>query len=499
VAGQHSRFCAGEAPATTSAKGRRFGAPTVITPLASQPAGRRASHPPPRMLGLAALTRTQRLLWMLLLTGSYFVVELVVGLATNSLALVADSFHMASDVLALLVAVAGIRIARRDSTPRYSYGFQRAELIGALANGVFLLGLCFTIAVDAIVRITRPEVIERPKLVFIVGLVGLGVNLMGLVLFAGAGHVHHGHSHGHGHGHGHGHSHSDSHAHEHGVEREAKRWWPKKTAVIEKPRLAAVDEPAGEHGHDHDHDGAHGQDHDNEHDRDHDHARDDDHDHPRERTVEETAKEHRRVKNTSLNMRAVLLHVAGDALGSLVVVFTALAIWKAQSSFVEKYLDPIASLVIVFILAYASLPLVVQAAAVLLNAVPRGVDLEALRTSVSALPGVLGVHDLHVWQLSDLKLVASAHIRVSRCCSFMAVGSEIKEVFHAAGVHSVTVQPEFVDEAAFAAAAAAGGGVGEDVAAEGDCLLRCEQDACEALACCPAPLRTVQAHNETTT
>lgn len=111
---------------------------------------------------------------MLSLTGSYFIVELVVGITTNSLALVADSFHMASDVLALIVALAGIRMARRDPTNQYSYGFQRAELLGALVNGIFLLGLCFTIAVDAIARITGPEVIERPRLVFIVGTVGLG-------------------------------------------------------------------------------------------------------------------------------------------------------------------------------------------------------------------------------------------------------------------------------------------------------------------------------------
>jgi solute carrier family 30 (zinc transporter), member 1 len=210
------------------------------------------------------------------------------------------------------------------------------------------------------------------------------------------------------------------------------------------------------------------------------------------------AKEHRRTKNSSLNMRAVLLHVLGDALGSLVVVFTALAIWKGNSTFVAKYLDPVASLVIVAILTFASLPLVVQAASVLLNAVPRGVELEALRASVESLPGVLGVHDLHVWQLSDLKLVASAHIRVSRCCSFMAVGCQIKEVFHAAGIHSVTVQPEFVDDAAAAAAAAAAGGTGnaQQAASESECLLRCEQDACDALACCPQPLRTVESNGE---
>lgn len=464
-------------------------------------------------LKLPELTRSQRLLCMLSLTGSYFVVELVVGLMTNSLALVADSFHMASDVLALLVALVAIRIARRDSTPRYSYGFHRAELIGALANGVFLLGLCFTIAVDAIVRITRPEVIERPKLVFIVGLVGLAVNLLGLLLFAGAGHAHHGHVHSHDHGQGHAHAHEPEHGAHEADGQKVKKTKPKLSfrkgkaggvpgradsaegpgpVVSSRPCLASGQ---GEHEHDHD-----GHDHN-----EHEHAA---HNEGRPQEAadggtggdEATAtKERRRVKNSSLNMRAVLLHVAGDALGSLVVVFTAVAIWKGNSSFVEKYLDPIASLIIVLILGYASMPLVFQAASVLLNAVPPNVDIEALRTAVLALPGVLGVHDLHIWQLSDLKLVASAHIRVSRWCSFMAVGSQIKEVFHAAGVHSVTVQPEFVEDAVSASAAGAPGadGVVADAGCgaldgESDCLLRCDQDACDAMACCPAPLRTVQ-------
>ena len=77
--------------------------------------------------------------------------ELVVGYLTNSMALVADSFHMLSDVIALVVALVSIRISPREWS-KNTYGWARAEVVGALINSVFLLALCFSITVEAIQR-----------------------------------------------------------------------------------------------------------------------------------------------------------------------------------------------------------------------------------------------------------------------------------------------------------------------------------------------------------
>lgn len=97
--------------------------------------------------------RSPRLLIMLFLTLCLFVAEISVGYLTGSLALVADSFHMLSDVLALGVALYAIRLAKRTAaTKSNTYGWQRAEILGALVNGVFLLALCFTIIIEAIQR-----------------------------------------------------------------------------------------------------------------------------------------------------------------------------------------------------------------------------------------------------------------------------------------------------------------------------------------------------------
>lgn len=158
---------------------------------------------------------------MIVLTLTFFLVEIVVGYATNSMALVADSFHMLSDVVSLFVGYFALRYSKVGTTNgRYTFGWARAEVLGALVNAVFLVALCFSIFVEALKRIIMPEHIEQPKLVLVTGAIGLFVNLIGLFLFHQTGHGHshgvgsHGHSHGggnDGHNHNHGHSHGHSH------------------------------------------------------------------------------------------------------------------------------------------------------------------------------------------------------------------------------------------------------------------------------------------------
>ena len=92
-----------------------------------------------------------RILGMLGMTGSFMLVELIVGYITNSMALVADSFHMLSDVIALIIAFISIRMSPKEWS-KNTYGWARAEVVGALINSVFLFALCFSITVEAIQR-----------------------------------------------------------------------------------------------------------------------------------------------------------------------------------------------------------------------------------------------------------------------------------------------------------------------------------------------------------
>lgn len=91
-----------------------------------------------------------------------------------------------SDVIAILVAWFAIRLAASlFFKPKYTYRYQRAELLGAMINAVFLITLCFTIFIQVIQRVFKPEPIDRAVLVLIVGIIGLLMNLIGLFLFKG--------------------------------------------------------------------------------------------------------------------------------------------------------------------------------------------------------------------------------------------------------------------------------------------------------------------------
>lgn len=132
--------------------------------------------------------KTCRLLFMLVLTVVFFVAELVSGYLGNSIALLSDSFNMLSDLISLCVGLGSGYIARRGTrSSGATYGYARAEVVGALSNAVFLTALCFTIFVEAVLRLARPERIDDPELVLIVGALGLAVNVVGLLIFQDCG------------------------------------------------------------------------------------------------------------------------------------------------------------------------------------------------------------------------------------------------------------------------------------------------------------------------
>ncbi|TID16320.1 hypothetical protein E2P81_ATG11747 [Venturia nashicola] len=173
-----------------------------------------------------ALSKSRRIQILLLIDGIFFFLELIVGYAVHSLALVADSFHMLNDVLSLCVGLWAVQVAgNKTRSSQYTYGWQRAETLGALVNGVFLVALCLSIFLEAIQRFFEPQEVSHPMLVMIVGCFGLASNIIGLFLFHDHGHSHGGHSHGPeaGHSHSHGNNeladaeegHAHPHEHEH--------------------------------------------------------------------------------------------------------------------------------------------------------------------------------------------------------------------------------------------------------------------------------------------
>ncbi|UJA21521.1 cation transporter [Thermoleophilia bacterium SCSIO 60948] len=121
------------------------------------------------------------------LTAGFMGAEVVGGLLTGSLALLADAGHMLSDALSLAVALFAVRLADRPATPDRTFGFKRAEILAALFNGVTLILISAWIFYEAISRLSDPpEVLGGPMLV--VALLGLAVNFAAFrVLHAGSG------------------------------------------------------------------------------------------------------------------------------------------------------------------------------------------------------------------------------------------------------------------------------------------------------------------------
>ena len=149
-----------------------------------------------------------------------------------------------------------------------------------------------------------------------------------------------------------------------------------------------------------------------------------------------------------LNMRGVFLHVAGDALGNIGVILAALAI-RLTDYFWTPYADPVISLVITVIILGSAIPLCKAASRILLQAVPPGISVDDIKEDIEELPGIWSCHELHVWQLSDAKVVASLHVQVEfdfkgeGSARYMLLAREIRRCLHEYGIHSSTIQPEF--------------------------------------------------------
>ena len=119
----------------------------------------------------------------LVLTGSYMVVEFIVGFIINSLALISDAAHMGTDVLGLGMALAAITLANRPATSQHTYGLYRLEVLAPLVNGILLFGVAGYVIFEAIQRFSQPT--EVPGLpLLIVSTIGLVINLISFRLLS---------------------------------------------------------------------------------------------------------------------------------------------------------------------------------------------------------------------------------------------------------------------------------------------------------------------------
>lgn len=279
-----------------------------------------------------------------------------------------------------------VQVSERKESPQdLTFGWTRAQLLGAFFNGAFLLALGLSIALQSIERFASLQHVENPKLVLIVGCIGLTLNLISAAFL---------HEHDHGDGHGHNHEHSHSHTH----------------GDVENPQAPSIHSMVSPIDHHLEHlhhslvPSKHGMD---------------------------------------LGILGVLIHILGDAINNIGVIISALIIWLTHSP-ARFYADPAVSMWIAIMILISAIPLTKRSGKILLQSAPLGVKIDDVKHDIESIPGVLSVHELHVWRLDQRKAVASAHVVVSDpdVESFISKAKVITECLHAYGIHSVTLQPE---------------------------------------------------------
>jgi len=111
------------------------------------------------------------------ITASFFVIELVGGILTNSLALQTDAFHMLTDIVALAYALVAARLAQRPVSLRRTYGYYRVEILSAFLNGILLWAVVIFVIYEAIQRIQQPAGVQSLNMLIIafLGLIANGL------------------------------------------------------------------------------------------------------------------------------------------------------------------------------------------------------------------------------------------------------------------------------------------------------------------------------------
>jgi cation diffusion facilitator family transporter len=236
----------------------------------------------------------------LAITATVMVVQVVGAALSGSLALFADAAHMFTDAAALVIALVASTVAARPANDRRTFGYQRAEVFGALVNGIILILLSAWVAYEGVSRLLNPADAEvAGGLMLVVALIGLVANSVAMWLLGAA-------------------------------------------------------------------------------------------------------------QRHSINVRGAYLEVLGDLIGSAAVIVAAVVVLTTG----WDQADAIASLFIAAMIVPRAIRLLAEVVSVLAESAPKGTHVREIRDHILSTPGVVDVHDVHVWQLTRGAPVFTAHVVV---------------------------------------------------------------------------------------
>lgn len=360
----------------------------------------------------------------------FMIIEVIGGYIANSIAIMSDAAHLFSDLLGFIISIISIYIAKKQANNQMSYGYHRAEVIGALASVTIIWALTVWLLWEAVLRIINPTPVNG-GIMFIVAVLGLVFNVvMGVILaYEGIDHGMHNHSHGddsHGHSHGndnHGHSHGNTgDKHEHGHDEEhnhEKHEHDNNKDETKVSLLKDYNEMKDQHGHSHNDNDNHG------HSHSHDHGH---HDH------DESQK-----KQQNVNIRAALIHVVGDAVQNIGVIISGAIIYCKPDLIIVDALCTFFFAIIVF---FTTLRVLKDCVAVIMEGCPIE-NVNELQTRLENVEGVIEVHDLHVWSLSMGKVSMTCHMKTSTPQVSLVKATKLLQTKY--GITHVTIQVEEED------------------------------------------------------
>jgi len=258
------------------------------------------------------------LLWSMAINLLIPILQIIGGMLAQSMAVVSDAIHNFSDCTGLLVAYIAYRISQKRPSPKFSFGFRRAEIFAAVINTSLIFGACLFILWEAFNRIKNPEPISG-FLVAAMALVGVFGNGFTVLLLS------------------------------------------------------------------------------------------------------KGAKE-------NINLRGAFLHMLGDMLVSVVVLISGVIILFKP----WYWLDPLLSIGIVLFILKSSWSLLKEAVHILMEGVPHHLELEAIQGALEQIPGVLGVHHLHVWTVGPKLLAFTGHVQVQdqELSRITPLKEKIKHILH---------------------------------------------------------------------
>lgn len=263
------------------------------------------------------------------LTGLYFLFELGIGFWTGSVSVISDAFHTFSAVGGILIAVVAGHYAKRAATQFQTFGLIRAEIVGALFNGLFLFGMAVLVLWMGVMRLQNPiELPTGPMLLVAIG--GLITEIISMRLM-----------------------------------------W------------------AGQ--------------------------------------------------KENLNMKGAFWHIIQTFIGSIIIIISALVI--QFTGFLP--IDPILGMAFGLVLFWAAWKIIKEALHILLDNVPKDLDLNMVKDAIQKIMGVVNVHHLHAWALTSGKNIVSAHVQIMNSTDTTRIQEQIyKTLTQDLGVYFSTIQIE---------------------------------------------------------